>query len=137
MFTGMFHSHSGFAYLYLAALCASVIVAGIIASGKNGPGMLKGARIAMVLTAIGFGSTALFGLLAWGVSGIGFGSAWIWGGFAWTVAIGALNGTQIRPTLEKIRAGETDLATKYLGLQVLHLALGSGVFFYMHAFSRL
>ncbi len=135
MYTGLMHSHTGLAYLFILSTTASVILAVMTKFGGPKPGVIKlGTILARFVETSCGGLVALVGIGMWAVGPLTVGTWWLWVALIGVGASGALIARGIKPTLGALADGDESVSGKWVGMAIGHWALVIALFGLMHAF---
>ena len=134
MLVGMLHTHTGLAYLILLSTTISLLLAVITGATGPRPGLLKVGRVlARAVEPALSGLTGVFGIVLWVLYGFGLAHWVMWAGVVAVLLSPIFSRRAIRPTLERLSAGEA-VGWRWAGLAFLHWLWFVAIFGIMEAF---
>lgn len=131
MYTGLLHSHSGFAYLLMASTSLSLLLAIVTAATGAKPGVLRIAGILVRAEAALMGITGLIGLGMWFMGAWPVSAWWLWAGVVVLVLQGGLVARGVKPAMKAAADGAG--ASRWVGLAAAHWVLIVAIFGIMQA----
>ena len=136
METGLFHAHSGLAYLLLLTTTASVLVAVLTWLGGVRPGLLKVGKVFRILDAMLLGMTGLIGIVMWIIaSWLGFTTWWLWASLVGYIAVTFVLSRGSKAAITALKDGKEGMKARWVASSVVTWLLVWGTFAGMHVFS--
>lgn len=137
MVQGMLGAHEGMAYLIVLSTTVSLILALVTAVFGPRPGVLRVGRVlGRAVEPATSGLTGIFGVILWIVARAGLWNWVMWAGVVAVALSPVFSRRLIRPTLDRLTAGEA-VGWRWAGLAFVHWLWFVAIFGLMEVFSRL